>query len=146
MLSNPTELMNAAERPYCSKILDSDMSSESGGVYKDGFITDKTVMANMRVSHEIIIIPDNSLPSGLDCPPVNSYEFSENISIPDLNQCVFPSISNVLRFCSDGRIWRKMAVFSYFSLAINEDIGIDSSIFVDTNFFPDKRIWSYPDS
>ena len=71
-------------------------------------------MGDMRIGHEVIVIPNDGPAPAIDCTPMNGDELPESVIISYFDNSLFPLIRNVLRLSSNGGEGRKPTTLSYF--------------------------------
>jgi len=94
----------------------------------------------MRIGHKIIVIADLCYLSPLDRPSMDSHILFEYVPVSDFDRCLFPFVSQILRFGPDTAEGRNMATLANFRLSVEIDMGTNPGSFSDRYFFADKRI------
>jgi hypothetical protein len=140
ILPYPAELVDTAESTDCGKIIHIDVTAESCPMQKNGLVSNDTIMGNVRIGHEVVIMADNRLFSASDSAPVYGHEFPEYVIVPDLHARLFPFVRDVLGFGPDGRKRGKPTIPSDLCFPVNADVSIDFRAFVKGDLFPDYRV------
>lgn len=94
---------------------------------------DTTIMRDMGVGHEIIIISDLGEFILFDGPPIDGHELSEYVAASDFNPRRLLLIGDILWVSPYGRVGEKAILLPDLYFTIQVDMCIQACIFMDDN-------------
>jgi hypothetical protein len=109
-------------------------------------VADPAVMGDMRIGHDVVIVPDKRQAPSFNRPSVDGYEFAEHVPVADFHPRFFAFVPDVLGFRADGRERRKTAVRTDLREPSDADMGVQSGILTDDDVLADNAVWAYPNA
>jgi hypothetical protein len=89
MCTDTAELMHAGECTDSGVIFDDDMARQSRGIGHDDVVAQRAVMADVRVCHQKIMVPDSRVPTTALGPSMDVYVFAKNVVVADCKEGFF---------------------------------------------------------
>jgi hypothetical protein len=124
MGTNPAELMHPGESTDGRVVLDNDVSGQRGCVGQDDVIAQDTIMSDMTIDHEEIMIPNQGAAPALDGSAVHRDVFSEYVAVPDNQFGMFSFVFEILRWKTDGGIRKKLATVADLCATLDHNMGV----------------------
>src|SRR5262245_9578538 len=112
MRSYTAELVHAGKRSHRRVVFNDHMPRESRGIRQNGVISQRAVMADMDVCHQIVMIPDACTAAAALRTPMNVDVFAEYIMISDRKERLLALELQVLRLETDRPEGIKMVLLS----------------------------------
>ena len=98
MCADAAELMHQGITAQCRPVLDRDVSSQGGAIGENGVIADETVMRDVGLRHDPVVVADTRQGFGLERAALNRDVFADRIAVADFDTgVVFGSGRLVLR-------------------------------------------------
>src|SRR5262245_9106166 len=110
MNTDSAKLMHSRESADSCIVLDNHVPGQGCRIGHNDVIAENTIMSDMCVDHEEIVIPNQGTTAALGRTTVHRDIFSEYVVITHHQLGIFPMVLEVLRRKPDGAIRKKLAV------------------------------------
>src|SRR5215471_3972368 len=110
MRAHTTELMHAGESSHCRVVFNDHMAGESRRIRHYDVISQRTVVADVRVCHQIIMISDSCVTAATLRTPMDVHVFAEHIVIADREKRLLASKFQILSLKTDRAERIKMVI------------------------------------
>ena len=145
MLANTAKLVDQGKSTEDCEVSYINMSREARTIGKYNVIPEDTVVGNMRVRHNKIIVANPGEFEMARGPPVYRAIFPYGIAITYFQPRGFASIALMLGCFSDGTKLENPVGFSYGCIAPYNNMGTDPGTCANNNITFDDGKWSYRD-
>ncbi len=122
MRADADVLMHRTHCAHHSPILDRHMSAEGGGIGQDHAIPNYTIVGNVRVGHNQVVIPHAGDAAAFYRAAIDGDKFADLVVVPDFQLSGLAGVGDVLRRQSDGRKWKEAVIRANFRRALNRDV------------------------
>jgi hypothetical protein len=142
--------MNSRQPPKDGCRFDLNMAGEGYTVRQDHMIVDDTVVGDMRVSHEEVVVADACHAATFCRASIQSGEFPDPITIADFQISLLAGILQILWRSPDGGELEDLVVATNFSPALYDNVtgnhspGTNDNMFADHAVRPDSDIFGEP--
>jgi hypothetical protein len=151
------EVMNGAQGSDGCPVFYRDMSAQRGPVCHDDVAADLTIMGDVGVGHDEVVVADASARSTLDGAAVDGDKLANHVVIANFESRRLAGVGNILRRQSDGgereevvvvanfrgafdhHVRREMAALAQFHLGSNDAVRPNGARRVDFAFSVDDR-------
>jgi hypothetical protein len=136
--------MHTGKRSDCRMVLDDYMTGKRCGIRHDDVIAKQTIMANMCIGHQEIVISDTSIAPTPNSSSMDVYIFAKNIVIADGKKRFFALEFKILRLETNRRKRVKLIGFSNSCWTLDNNVRLETTSFPDPNTRTNIAIRSYP--
>jgi hypothetical protein len=140
MSANPAELMDRSQSANNRMIFDEDVSPQRRSVGHHDMIPNLTVVSDMGVGHDEILISKNGFSTPFDGPSMEGDIFPNDILIPHLQEGGLSPVSNGLRRFPDGGELIDLTSLSNLSPASDDDMGANLRPLTDRDCLFNHRV------
>ncbi len=137
--AHANELMNQRETAQYDMIFDPHVPAKRGAIGKDRVIPDLTVVGNMRIRHQQILVSYTSDASAARRSTIQCAVLANNILISDFQSCGFTRISNILRSITNGGELEYLVITADSGGPLDDNVRTDPGTFTDFDVRPDNR-------
>ncbi len=132
MFANVAKLVDTREATQNDMIIDDDVTCESRIVGEYRMITDQTIMSNMNICHDPVIITKAGNASPWSCTTINGAKLPDDI-IVSYFECgfVFALVFFILGIIADRTKLKNFVIFPDFCLPIYNDMRAYPATFID---------------
>ncbi len=138
--SDPDKLVNRGKSTDNRIILYFHMAGQGNPIDDGGMIAHDTIVGNMTVSHQIIMVTDAGITVTFGGTAVNGGKLPDDIIIPDFNIGQLPLIGKVLGVCPDGSERENFAALPDVGMLIDNGMMHDYGMVADKHILPDDGI------
>ena len=132
--------MNSDEPTDRGIISNRDMAGKRGRVRNHGVMADMTVMRDVHIGHQKVMIPDGGHTSTRLCPGVQRDVFSKNIMVTDLQPRGFTFKLEILRSLTNRAEGEKMAAGPNRGSPIEHDMRVNTRLRADGHVRADNGV------
>lgn len=140
MRADVTELMDADKTAENGVIVDRDMARQRGIVGHDGVVADLTVVGDVDIGHDPIVVTQAGHATVLYRAGVESAVFADRVVVANFQAGRFAGVFLVLRFTTDGVKAEDAIAFSKAGMAFNHAMVADLAIVADLDMRADQAI------
>ena len=137
-----TELMDGSQARNDSVVSDLNMTGEGSVVGENNFISDLTIMRDVRVG-EAKIIGANSSWGILFSSPVYSRVFAKDVTVPYDERGGFAGIFEVLGFDADCSEGKKFVFVANLTVAVNDDVRMELTSLAKSDICFNNTVGAY---
>ena len=119
VISNSTKLVYQSISGEDYVVADMTMPRQASAVREDNIRTKVTIMGNMTIGHDEIIVGNAGYAFILNCAAINRDVFAEDIVITDANFSRVSLVGNRLRRCPYGSKWEEMIILTNCGVSID---------------------------
>ena len=144
MHSNAAELMHTRKRADRRMIFDQDMAGERSCVGHDDMVAQNTVVADVRIRHQEIVIPDPGVTAAAARSTMDIHVFTKNIVIADRQECFFAFEFQILGIQTDCRKRIEAIAFTNLRRPLDHDMRFETARFSYLNARANPAVRSDP--
>jgi len=126
-------------------ILNNDVTRQCSGVRHDNVITQLAVVADMRISHEEIVIANPGRAAASGSSAVNVYILPEDIVISDCKKSLLTLEFQILWLKTDRRERIKLIAVADPCRSFHDDVRLETTSSPDLNARTDRTVWTDAD-
>ncbi len=140
--ANTTELMHTGESAADHPVPEMHMTGQCRVVRHDRVVAEHTIMRNVAVGHDPVIVTDNRLALVLRGATADGAKLTNGISVADNQAGRFVCVFLVLRIVTDRCELIDVVVLAYLRRAVDNNVTVDTSTAVYFNTVANYRIWT----
>src|SRR5690554_5894278 len=134
------KLMDSGQASNNGMVFNNNMSGQIGSIGHNNMTPQLTVLTNMTVGHNQIIISNPGFTPTLFTTPVDGNILPDNIIISDEKAALLIFISHSLRHHAHCCSMKDLIIPAYFSPAVNNNMGANNCTFPNFHILTNKTI------
>ena len=140
MRAHVTELVHTGESGTNHLVGQVHVPGQRGVVRQDRLVADNTVVRDMDIRHEQVVIADNGVSGILDRAATDSTEFTKRIALANRQARRLIRVFQILRIVTDRRELVDVIVLADFRGPVDNDVTVDYGASVDFHTIRDDSV------
>src|SRR5210317_1212870 len=140
MCSDLAELVHARESTTDYPVPDMYVACQRSVIGHNRFVADHTIMRDVHVGHDPVVIPDNRVTCILRCATTESTELANRVAVANDQACRLPSVLLVLGVIADRGELVDMVVPADLRWAVYDDMAFDTCAATDLDVVSNYRV------
>ena len=140
MAAETAELVHAAEGPHGGVVLDDHVPGQRGGVAEDEVVAQDTVVGDVHVGHQQVVVPDLSERPAARGAAVDGDELADAVVVADDDLAVLATELQVLRDEPQAGEGKDAVAAADADGAFDDGVGADFGLFADLDLGADHSV------